>query len=66
LQLARQMMRDGLAYMDDTDQETMQAERMERKESRHRNDPVEENLRWFEALLLGAPEVSLSVSMFAC
>jgi glutamyl/glutaminyl-tRNA synthetase len=39
--------------MDDTDQETMQAERMERKESKHRNASVEENLKWFEALLRG-------------
>ncbi len=39
--------------MDDTDQETMQAERMKNLESKRRNTSVEENLEVFEALLKG-------------
>lgn len=50
------MLREGKAYMDDTDQETMQAERLERKESKHRNDPPEVGLAWFEKLLAGEKE----------
>jgi glutamyl-tRNA synthetase len=50
------MIREGNAYMDDTDQETMQAERLERKESKNRNNSVEVNLAWFEKLLLGVEE----------
>jgi glutamyl/glutaminyl-tRNA synthetase len=34
--LAKQLLAAGDAYMDDTDQETMQGERMERKDSKHR------------------------------
>jgi len=54
-EFARKMIREGKAYMDDTDQETMQAERMERKESRHRHSPPETNLSLFEQLLQGLP-----------
>lgn len=50
---AVQLIRDGLAYMDNTDQETMQAERLERKESKCRNASVEDNLRIFERLCAG-------------
>lgn len=39
--------------MDDTDQETMQAERLKLQESIKRNTPVEENLKIFEDLLKG-------------
>jgi glutamyl-tRNA synthetase len=53
---ARQMISAGLAYMDDTDQEKMQAERMNRINSYRRDTPVEENLEIFEGLLSGAPE----------
>ena len=57
LDYARQMIREGLAFMDNTDQETMRKERMERKESKLRNTSPEENLRLFEALCRGEPEV---------
>ena len=40
-ELARKMIKEGHAYMDDTDQEKMQAERMERKDSYRRNTTVE-------------------------
>lgn len=53
---ARQMIKEGNAYMDDTDQETMQAERLKMIESKRRNTPAEENLRLFEELLKGTPE----------
>ncbi len=54
-EIARRMLSEGKAYMDDTDQETMQAERMERKESKHRNASVADNLALFEKLLKGEP-----------
>jgi glutamyl/glutaminyl-tRNA synthetase len=47
------MMKDGNAYMDDTDQETMQAERMKLMESKRRNTSIEDNLLLFEAMLKG-------------
>jgi glutamyl/glutaminyl-tRNA synthetase len=53
---ARQMIADGLAYMDDTPQEQMQAERMERVESSKRGTSVEDNLALFEALLAGTAD----------
>jgi len=51
--IARQMIQAGTAYMDDTDQEKMQAERMQRKESYRRNSSVEDNLALFQSLLKG-------------
>ena len=42
--------------MDDTDQEKMQAERMEHVESYRRNTSVEENLKLFEQLVKGDPK----------
>lgn len=51
--LARQLLSDGLGYMDDTEQEVMQAERMQKIESRRRNTSVEENLAIFEKMLKG-------------
>ena len=39
------MIKDGHAYMDDTDQEKMQAERMERKESYRRSTTIEGALK---------------------
>jgi glutamyl/glutaminyl-tRNA synthetase len=38
------MIKEGKAYMDDTEQEKMQAERMARIESARRNSSPEENL----------------------
>lgn len=55
--LARTMITAGQAYMDDTPQEQMQAERMEKKESTRRNTSVEENLALFEDLLAGKVDV---------
>lgn len=52
-ELARKMIIEGKAYMDDTDQETMQAERMTHTESKRRDASVESNLAIFEQLLKG-------------
>lgn len=51
--MARQLIADGLGYMDDTAQEIMQQERMQKIESRCRNTSVEENLSIFEKMLKG-------------
>lgn len=51
-----QAIKDGLAYTDNTPQEQMQKERMDRVESAHRNDSVEENLAHFEEMKAGSEE----------
>ncbi|XP_064604056.1 bifunctional glutamate/proline--tRNA ligase-like [Liolophura sinensis] len=49
LELCERMIREGTAYVDDTDPEIMKKEREERKESARRNANVSENLRlWGE------------------
>lgn len=54
---AYQIIEDGLAYMDDTDQETMQAERMEHKECARRSSSTPaENKEIFTKLLEGDPD----------
>lgn len=50
------MIKDGLAYMDDTDQEVMKSERMAMKESKYRNTTVDENLLLFNNMCSGKPE----------
>lgn len=50
------MIKDGLAYMDDTDQEVMKSERMAMKESKYRNTTVDENLVLFNNMCSGKPE----------
>ncbi len=55
-ELARKMIKEGNAYMDDTPQDKMQEERGSRTESYRRNSSVEDNLAKFEALLKGAKE----------
>lgn len=52
------MITEGLAYMDDTPQEEMQAERMAMQESKRRNTSPEENMRLFNELLLGSPDAT--------
>jgi len=47
------MIADGKAYMDDTDQEKMQEERMAMVNSYRRDTPPEENMKLFEAMLAG-------------
>lgn len=50
---ARKMILQGDAYMDNTDQETMQKERMELQESKWRNSDIPSNVKLFEDLLKG-------------
>lgn len=52
------MISQGLAYMDDTDAETMAKQRMERQPSYRRNSNPEENLEIFEKLLKGDTSVA--------
>ena len=51
------MIKDGLAYMDDTDQELVKEERMARINSKRRETPVKENLEIFQGLLKGDKKV---------
>jgi len=53
---AVQMIKDGHAYADDTPQEQLQQERMNRIESQHRNDSVEDSLAHFEEMKKGTEE----------
>ncbi|KAJ3321097.1 hypothetical protein HDU76_000149 [Blyttiomyces sp. JEL0837] len=55
-ELALVMIKKGKAYVDDSNQETMRAERMECIESKCRNLPVEENLRRFAEMTKGSEE----------
>jgi glutamyl-tRNA synthetase len=52
-ELARKMIQAGHAYMDNTDQETMQAQRLAHTPSAHRNNSIHDNLTWFAQLLRG-------------
>jgi glutamyl-tRNA synthetase len=53
--LARKLIAAGNAFMDDTDQATMQEERGNRQESKRRGMAPEESLAWFEKLVKGDP-----------
>ncbi|KAI9159400.1 glutamate--tRNA ligase [Blastocladiella emersonii ATCC 22665] len=56
LQLAEKMIREGNAYVDDTDQETMRHERMHGIASKCRDNSVAENLRRWTAMQQGTDE----------
>lgn len=58
MELTRQMIRDGLAYMDNTAQEQMREERMEGIESKCRGQDAETNMKLFELMLKNAPEAA--------
>lgn len=51
-----QFIKDGFAYADDTDKETMAHERMEGIPSKRRDSPVEESLAHFEEMKSGSEE----------
>ena len=51
-----QIIRDGNAYADDTDKDTMAAQRMKGEPSKRRDASVEENLAHFEEMKKGTPE----------
>lgn len=52
-ELAEQLIREGKAYADDTDAETMKAEREARQESRNRANSVEANLAMWAEMKAG-------------
>lgn len=51
-----QMIKEGTAYADDTEQEEMRKQRMEGLPSKRRNDSPEENLNRFEEMKTGSEE----------
>ncbi|KAJ0409984.1 hypothetical protein ATCC90586_009661 [Pythium insidiosum] len=55
IELARQLLREGNAYMDNTPQEQMREERMNGVESRCRAQSPEQNLALFEQMLRNDP-----------
>ena len=55
-QYAIWMITNGLAYMDDTNQEQMQKERMERQNSKHRDQSPSEALEYFQLMCSGKEE----------
>lgn len=57
-ELALKMLKEGKAYVDDTDQATMRDQRMKGEPSKCRDLPVEENLRRFEEMTKGTEFVS--------
>lgn len=57
-QYALQLIQEGKAYVDDTDQVTMRAQRMDGVPSRNRDLSVEENLKRFKEMELATDFVS--------
>lgn len=53
---AMTLLKKGIVYMDDTQQDEMQKERMERVESKHRNQSVEDALKYFTLMESGKEE----------
>lgn len=53
LQKCEELLKKGLAYVDDTDPETMKAEREQRQESKNRANTVEKNLQLWEEMKKG-------------
>ncbi|CAJ0594245.1 unnamed protein product [Cylicocyclus nassatus] len=53
LEMCEKLLREGKAYVDDTDTETMRKEREERKESKNRNASLETNLALWEEMKKG-------------
>lgn len=54
LELCEKLLKEGKAYVDETDSETMRKEREERKDSKFRNTPVEQNLKLWEEMKKGS------------
>lgn len=55
-EMCKKLISMGKAYADDTDQETMRAQRMDGIPSKRRDRAVDENLRIFEEMKLGSEE----------
>uniref|UniRef100_A0A0K0E2M2 glutamate--tRNA ligase n=1 Tax=Strongyloides stercoralis TaxID=6248 RepID=A0A0K0E2M2_STRER len=56
LQLCEKCIKEGKAFVDDTDAETMKVEREARQESKNRNNSVEKNLKMWEEMKKGSEE----------
>ena len=56
LNYCEKLIKDGKAYIDDTDAETMKAEREQMKESKNRNNSVEQNLSLWSKMKAGTEE----------
>jgi bifunctional glutamyl/prolyl-tRNA synthetase len=54
LAYCEKLLKEGKAYVDDTDAETMKAEREAKKESKNRNNSVEKNLMLWEEMKKGS------------
>ncbi|KAB7496947.1 Bifunctional glutamate/proline--tRNA ligase [Armadillidium nasatum] len=54
LEMCESLLKNGKAYVDDTDAETMKKEREERKESKNRNNSVEQNLKMWKEMKCGS------------
>ena len=53
LNYGEKLIKDGKAYVDDTDAETMKAEREARTESKNRNNSVEQNMKMWNEMKNG-------------
>ena len=56
IKYAEYLIQNGLAYMDDTPQEQMKEERMERKNSKHRDQTPDEAMGFFKMMCSGSAE----------
>lgn len=56
---AEYMITNGLAFMDDTPQEQMKEERMEKKDSKHRNQSPQDAMKYFKLMCSGKEEGSV-------
>lgn len=56
LQKCEELLKKGLAYVDDTDAETMKAEREQRVESKNRSNTVEQNLKLWDEMKKGTEQ----------
>lgn len=54
LNYGEKLLKDGKAYVDDTDAETMKAEREARTESKNRNNSVQQNMKMWEEMKRGS------------
>ncbi|XP_050434047.1 bifunctional glutamate/proline--tRNA ligase-like isoform X18 [Adelges cooleyi] len=55
ISLCEQMLKKGMAYVDDTDPETMKQEREKRIESKNRNNSVDKNVKLWNEMLSATP-----------
>lgn len=56
MEKAVEFIKEGNAYCDDTDEDLMKQERLQKKESKHREQSIEETLRIFSLMAKGEPE----------